>query len=130
RLREKFADAFPEERLPQHDLDVIHTDDSKIAGRIEAQGVRVFTPQFGERTLRLADIVSVRVAGPAPPEEKIAAQPDPGSLSNFAQETGKSFHFTVTGNANGTIYGSDVYTTDSTLATAAVHAGVLKMGET
>ena len=34
------------------------------------------------------------------------------------------------GNAGGSIYGSDLYTTDSTLATAAVHAGLLRAGET
>src|SRR5947207_632837 len=77
RLREKFADAFPEERLPQHDLDVIHTDDAKITGRIEVPGVRVLIPQFGEKTLKLTDIVSVRASGVTAPEEKVAAQPDP-----------------------------------------------------
>ena len=37
----------------------------------------------------------------------------------------------MTGNiAGGSIWGTDVYTTDSSLAMAAVHAGVVKAGET
>jgi hypothetical protein len=35
----------------------------------------------------------------------------------------------VTGSTDGGVWGSEVYTTDSSLAAAAVHAGVLKAGE-
>src|SRR5262249_12889833 len=42
---------------------------------------------------------------------------------------GKVFYFEVTGAAGGGIWGSDIYTDDSQLATAAVHAGVLRAGE-
>jgi hypothetical protein len=38
--------------------------------------------------------------------------------------------FRVTGSANGGVWGSEVYTADSTLAVAAVHAGLVKVGET
>jgi hypothetical protein len=37
--------------------------------------------------------------------------------------------FVVTGNIEGTVWGTDVYADDSDLAAAAVHAGVLKVGE-
>lgn len=130
-LLEKFQEAFPEDRLPRHDMDVVHTDDAKIAGRIEITGVRVLTPQFGERVLKLTDILSVRATN-AEPELEVAVnvQADPGSMSNFQGQVGKSYWFKVTGNAGGTIYGSDLYTLDSQISTAAVHAGVLKNGET
>jgi hypothetical protein len=36
----------------------------------------------------------------------------------------------VTGAINGSIWGSDIYTADSNLASAAVHAGVVKVGQT
>ena len=36
----------------------------------------------------------------------------------------------VTGQVNGTVYGSSIYSDDSDLNTAAVHAGVVKVGET
>jgi len=130
RLREQFLETFAEQRLTSHDLDVIHTDDAKIAGRIEMTSLRVSTPQFGEKTLKVADIVGVRGAATAVAEERVGAQPDPGNLTGYAQQAGKSFYFTVTGAVSGSVYGTDLYTTDSTLATAAVHAGVLKTGET
>jgi hypothetical protein len=130
RLRDKFLEEFAEQRLAPHDLDVIHTDDARIAGRIELTQLRVHVPQFGEKTLKVTDLVSIRGAGTAVAEETVTAQPDPGNLTNFAQQTGKTFHFTVTGNASGSVYGTDLYTTDSTLATAAVHAGILRAGET
>lgn len=38
--------------------------------------------------------------------------------------------FLVTGTTEGFVWGTDVYTSDSDLATAAVHAGVLRPGET
>src|SRR6185369_1403563 len=57
------------------------------------------------------------------------AMADPGTLKNFRGQLGKTLLFEVTGAANGSVWGSGVYTDDSTLATAAVHAGVLKVGE-
>lgn len=43
---------------------------------------------------------------------------------------GQTYSSTVTGSSNGTIYGTNIYKDDSDLATAAVHAGVLQVGET
>jgi Tol biopolymer transport system component/regulation of enolase protein 1 (concanavalin A-like superfamily) len=57
--------------------------------------------------------------------------PDPGVLQNYMAYKGRVFHFRVTGRADGgSLWGTDVYTADSTLAMAAVHAGVLKPGGT
>jgi hypothetical protein len=56
--------------------------------------------------------------------------PDPRSLMNYSGGIGRVLHFRVTGVPSGTVWGSDVYTADSTLAVAAVHAGVLKVGQT
>ena len=50
--------------------------------------------------------------------------------NDFQGRIGATLAFRVCGNTNGSIWGSDVYTSDSTLATAAVHAGVLKPGQT
>jgi LCCL domain len=54
---------------------------------------------------------------------------DPGTLQNFRGQIGKEFLIQVTGSTNGVVWGTDIYTDDSSLATAAVHAGVLKDGE-
>ena len=54
---------------------------------------------------------------------------DPGVLRN-PRETSRVLFFRVTGANSGSVYGTEIYTYDSALATAAVHAGVLAMGQT
>ncbi len=73
-------------------------------------------------------------AGPAPapapaPAAGKGVLTDPGTLSQYRGERGKTLLFEVTGSDTGSVYGTDVYTDDSTLAAAAVHAGVLKAGQ-
>ena len=53
----------------------------------------------------------------------------PYNLSGYRNRTGQTFQFTVTGANAGAIWGTDVYTDDSSVAAAAVHAGVLRIGE-
>lgn len=57
-------------------------------------------------------------------------QADPGDLTGFRDKVGKSFYFRVTGTTDGEVWGTGVYTDDSALAAAAVHAGLVKSGET
>ncbi|MDB5302065.1 MAG: blaR1 2 [Phycisphaerales bacterium] len=56
-------------------------------------------------------------------------RPDPGALTQFREQVGQTFNFEVTGATDGSVWGDGVYTDDSALATAAVHAGVLQPGE-
>jgi LCCL domain-containing protein len=71
------------------------------------------------------------VAAGTEPETDKGVLPDPGNLKAYEQRIGETFSFSVTGAAaGGSIWGTDIYTTDSRLNTAAVHAGVLKDGET
>ncbi|MBK6593782.1 MAG: putative Ig domain-containing protein [Burkholderiales bacterium] len=59
-----------------------------------------------------------------------AALADPGTLSNFESSSGGVFRFKVTGNSRaGGARGTNVYTSDSNLSFAAVHAGVLVDGQ-
>lgn len=55
--------------------------------------------------------------------------PDPGQLRIQITDIGKVFHFEVVGNPQGAVWGTEVYTSDSFLAAAAVHAGILQPGE-
>ena len=57
------------------------------------------------------------------------ALPDPGIL-NVQSQTPQVLFFRVTGANAGTVWGTDIYTSDCSLATATVHAGVLKVGQT
>ncbi len=60
----------------------------------------------------------------------IKPEADPGALVNYRGQNGKVIYFELTGDKNaGTVWGSNPYTDDSTLAEAAVHAGVLNDGQ-
>lgn len=59
----------------------------------------------------------------------IEVLPDPGTLTGYLGHVGKSFYFEVVGALYGSLYGDGIYTTDSKLAVAAVHAGILKAGQ-
>ena len=43
---------------------------------------------------------------------------------------GSAFYFRVRGSAEGSVWGTDTYTGDSSLAAAAVHAGLVEIDET
>ncbi len=63
-------------------------------------------------------------------EAPIEGLPDPGNLTAFRDRTDEVLYFEVTGSTTGGVWGTDIYTDDSNLATAAVHAGVLENDET
>ncbi len=129
-LLEKVREVVPEDHLEIRKADVLQTDDSRISGHIEAAEWRADTVQFGEVRLKISDIRTLRSLASGGDDDFGPVLPDPGNLTGLQQQVGKRFAFKVTGIANGAIYGTDVYTTDSLLATAAVHAGILKPGQT
>ncbi len=45
-------------------------------------------------------------------------------------DIGKIYKMTITGNTGGTIWGTNIYTNDSYIPKAAVHAGVITAGQT
>ena len=129
-LVKKFEEAIPAALLKAREFDVIHTETSKIAGKIEADVLKAQTLQFGEVPLRLMDafVLSAKSTEPEPDTANVAY--GPASLYDHNNAIGKTFVFKVTGNLNGSVWGTDVYTTDSTLATVVVHAGLLQPGQT
>lgn len=60
---------------------------------------------------------------------KIASE-TPNSMHGMCDVVGAVYYFHVTGVTEGQIWGTDTYTRDSVLGAAAVHAGLLKAGET
>ena len=58
------------------------------------------------------------------------AYPDPGNLTDYRDRLHETLFFQVTGSTQGSVWGTDVYTDDSTLAKVSVHAGILAAGET
>jgi hypothetical protein len=130
----KFIQAkVPAALLDARDSDVVHTDDSKITGKLTAQTLRVSTSLFGEQPVRVADLRSLRTGAAVAAEELRDATPAPATLAAFHQQFGKEMVFNVTGYVPGpqqpSLWGTDLYTLDSSLAAAAVHAGIAKPGE-
>lgn len=55
---------------------------------------------------------------------------DPGTIYNLAGTPGRVIYVRLVGrNTNGSLWGTDIYTADSTLAMVAVHSGALRNGE-
>lgn len=54
----------------------------------------------------------------------------PANLVGYRNRVGQSLQFSVTGSTTGAIWGTGTYTDDSSVATAAVHAGVVAPGQT
>jgi len=52
------------------------------------------------------------------------------ALTGYRDQVGQTLSFEVTGEASGTVWGSGIYTDDSAVGRAAVHAGVLQVGQT
>jgi hypothetical protein len=54
----------------------------------------------------------------------------PQSMIDLCEPVGATYYFRIRGEAGGSLWGTDVYTGDSSLAAAAVHAGLVKVDET
>jgi hypothetical protein len=60
----------------------------------------------------------------------LGVRPDPGTLTEFtAADAGRTALIEVVGRTDGSLWGTDIYTSDSRLATVAVHAGLVRDGE-
>jgi hypothetical protein len=53
----------------------------------------------------------------------------PATMIDLCDPVGATFYFRVRGASEGSLWGTDIYTGDSSLAAAAVHAGLVKAGE-
>jgi hypothetical protein len=59
----------------------------------------------------------------------LAAEAPPNMLE-LCHDIGANYYFRVRGDVEGQVWGTDVYTGDSLLSVAAVHAGLVKPGDT
>jgi hypothetical protein len=158
-LLNSLRQTVPEDLLEIREFDVVSTDEMRLTGRISGETFKVHTSQFGEQPLKLADIRGLRSLAMVAADTEMDPQNvinDPGSLSQYQQQFNKVLYVRVTGGprpnmpaggfavpggpgmpggivfgmGGGTVWGTDIYTTDSPLALAAVHAGVVQMGQT
>lgn len=130
---------FIQSRVPAADLvvkefDVVHTEDSKLVGKLSAHTLRVNTLLFGEQQLKLADLRSLKSSTGTAADDLQTASPPPVNLIAYERQFGKELVFSIVGfsSSNGqqpSLWGTDVYSLDSTLSAAAVHAGMARAGE-
>lgn len=119
--------------LEPREFDVVVTDDAKLTGLLTTTALKVQTGPFGEQTLRLADVRTLRASGVAAGDDVAAAPPAPANMMAFQNQFGKELVGTITGpqpSAQGSgVWGTDIYTLDSNIAAAAVHAGLVQPGQ-
>lgn len=70
-----------------------------------------------------------KLGAPAMAAPSTAPLADPGTLFNYSNSVGRTLRILVVGNIQGSVWGDGVYTSDSVLAAAVVHAGLLQPGE-
>jgi hypothetical protein len=63
-------------------------------------------------------------------EQNLVASDAPTSMHGLCETVGATYYFRVTGVTEGQLWGTDIYSGDSTIGAAAVHAGLLKPGKT
>ena len=63
-------------------------------------------------------------------DQGLLAADAPPRIQDLCDTPGTTYYFRVTGATDGSVWGTDTYTGDSALGAAAVHAGVIKPGET
>lgn len=63
-------------------------------------------------------------------DQGLLASDAPARIQDLCDTPGTTYYFRVTGAADGSLWGTDVYTGDSALAVAAVHAGAIQPGDT
>src|SRR4030095_1998544 len=90
-----------------------------LGGSYRFEGVQpVARPEPSERVNKLFHFLKV-IVGDSASEE----------LIKMRDQIGASVDLTVTGSSGAPIWGDGIYTDDSAVAVAAVHAGLLKVGE-
>jgi hypothetical protein len=109
--------------------------EQKLARRIQTEGegaAERLQPLLDRlcREAKLDDALAVREVIRRLKGEVIAeVKPDPGYLRAGESDIGQVWFFEVTGANTGSCYGTDIYTSDSSLTAAAVHTGALELGE-
>ena len=109
-------------------------DDAGLNSRLRLSDVSpgrydIWVGTFGSQACQASLIVQSFGTTPPPPPPT-ATLPDPGNLTAFRSRVGETLRFEVTGAATGSLWGTGIYTDDSSLSRAAVHAGVLRVGQT
>lgn len=96
---------------------------------LEAAFGGLFAPVEKVAKATLGGLFGKGETGASQAPKGLTVQAAPANLRDLEKRIGESFYFEVTGDPNGLLWGTDVYTSDSSPATAAVHAGIVRAGE-
>src|SRR5689334_8859521 len=96
------------------------------AGRAEDAGVvAAYVRQLQQRTPTPTGVVTADLVN-----EGLQTRDDPVRMGNFRGRAGDTLSFAIRGRDDQSVWGTTTYTDDSALETAAVHAGMLRPGQT
>ena len=100
-------------------------------GAFHAPVVRLLSPQIFVRVVLVTVVISTAFATATAQDNQPEPLPDPGNLLKYRNRTGQTLQFRVCGSIDGNVWGggNGIYTDDSKLSSAAVHAGVLTNGQ-
>jgi hypothetical protein len=109
-------------------LDVVQTAKAKLTGTLEGDCLRTHNPATVSQQLRFADMKKLL---PLTKQEIRKAftfgAPDP--LVSEGGAFGQKRRYKVVGSIEGQVFGTDLYTLNSSIAAAAVHAGRVRPGK-
>jgi len=133
-----FAQVVAAEELPGEAQKIIREFDN-AAGAVRLKAETAIKP-FRAKAVKRLKALQDKYCRAAKLDEALAIReairqlkgihPDPGLLRAKPEQIGRVFLYEVTGNPAGSVWGTEVYTSDSHLAAAAVHAGILDPGQT
>lgn len=124
------GDRTARDQLPK-EFDTITTDESQFAGKVTNSQLKINTFQFGELKLKISDAKALQFGGLTGIIDANLEIVEPANFYQlFQTHMGKTIGIKVTGAVGSSIWGTGTYTADSQIATAAVHAGAIKVGDT
>ncbi len=113
-------------------------EQSHIVHLMKSNAYDPFAPRSTDYYLKqLLEDTDVRLSSAAPASAVLAAPPQPVlqqqiqflDLTQYRSKVGSHVSVHVVGSTHGIVYGSSIYSDDSDMNTAAVHAGVVREGE-
>lgn len=125
----RIKSVLPDGRAEATDRDKVVTAGSTFTGRLTTTEFKVRTYAFGEQSLKLSTVRTIRTRTADEAEDGPVVN-WPGSMAPFAGQQGKVFRIRVTGQVGGGLWGTGTYTMDTYFPAAVIHAGALKAGET
>jgi hypothetical protein len=109
-----------------HKSDVVHRAQGELTGTLEGDGLHTHYPGQTSRRYRFAELKKL-IAMTKEQIRKYFTFGDPGTLIPEHGEYGRKRRYRIAGTAEGPVYGTDVYSLESTVAAAAVHAGLVQV---